>query len=86
MNQTYKYINHHGNEVTVHCTKLEFLTLKLYYGITGLTTVEYQEYKELTSQYYHKNPTILRLENEVSNLINILTEEQLEEFQGMDKI
>lgn len=51
MNQIYRYINQQGNEVFVKCTRLEYLHLKLNYGINGLTIEEYREYKKASLSY-----------------------------------
>ena len=51
MNKTYKYINQQGVEVFVKCTRLEYLYLKLNYGINGLTIEEYKEYKKASLSY-----------------------------------
>ena len=98
--QTYNYTTKEGNENTVHCTRLEYLFLKLNYGIDGLTPREYLEYKQLSSEnngsrdflktwikaqkteINQKDGYIKYLEMEVSFLIELLTEDQLTQYQN----
>lgn len=109
MNQTYRYINQQGDEVFVKCTRLEYLSLKLNYGINGLTIEEYKEYKKASLSYLayssHNELTAAKLqqqkteaddfkkkwvnemklrtkaENEISFLVNLLTDDQMAEFE-----
>lgn len=109
MNKTYKYINQQGVEVFVKCTRLEYLSLKLNYGINGLTIEEYKEYKKASLSYlaYNENNELTaaklqqqkteaddfkkkwvdeiklrtQAQNQVSFLLSILTEDQVEEFE-----
>ena len=88
--QTYQYTTKQGNESTVHCTKLEYLYLKLNYGINGLTPREYQEYKQLSnlaiqSEELRYPKYIEYLENQVSILIELLTEDQLTQYQNQQE-
>lgn len=88
--QTYQYTTKQGNENTVHCTKLEYLYLKLNYGINGLTPKEYLEYKQLSnlvtqSEELRYPKYIEYLENQVSFLIELLTEDQLTQFQNQQE-
>ena len=47
--QTYYYISRNtGERRKVYCTRLDYLFLKLYYDIDGLTPDEYEEYKAAT--------------------------------------
>lgn len=92
MNQkrTYQYTTKQGNESTVHCTKLEYLYLKLNYGINGLTSREYQEYKQLSnlatqSEDLRYPQYIEYLENQVGILIELLTEDQLTQYQNQQE-
>lgn len=109
MKQTYRYINQQGSEVFVKCTRLEYLFLKLNYGINGLTIEEYREYKKASLSYlaYSDNTGLeaaklqnqkneadefkkkwvdemklrVKAENEISFLVNILTKDQMVEFE-----
>ena len=92
MNQKrpYQYTTKQGNESTVHCTKLEYLYLKLNYGINGLTPREYHEYKQLSnlatqSEDLRYPQYIEYLENQVSILIELLTEDQLTQYQNQQE-
>ena len=83
--QTYQYTTKQGNENTVHCTKLEYLYLKLNYGINGLTPREYLEYKQLSnlviqSEELRYPKYIEYLENQIGILIELLTDDQLSQF------
>lgn len=86
--QIYQYTTKQGNESsTVHCTRLEYLYLKLNYGINGLTPKEYLEYKQLSnlvtqSEELRYLKYIEYLENQVSILIELLTEDQLTQYQN----
>ena len=47
--QIYYYTSRNtGEHKKVYCTRLDYLFLKLYYDINGLTSEEYEEYKEAT--------------------------------------
>lgn len=88
--QTYKYITKEGNENTVQCTRFEYLFLKLNYGINGLTPKEYLEYKQLSkivdkSEKLRYPGYIEYLENQVSILIELLTEDQLTQYQNQQE-
>ena len=47
--QIYYYTSRNtGEREKVYCTRLDYLFLKLYYDINGLTSEEYEEYKAAT--------------------------------------
>lgn len=47
--QIYYYTSRNtGERKKVYSTRLDYLSLKLYYDINGLTSEEYEEYKEAT--------------------------------------
>ena len=47
--QIYYYTSRNtGERKKVYCTRLDYLFLKLYYDINGLTPDEYEEYKAAT--------------------------------------
>lgn len=47
--QIYYYTSrNNGERKKVYCTRLDYLFLKLYYDINGLTPDEYEEYKAAT--------------------------------------
>lgn len=47
--QIYYYTSRNtGERKKVYCTRLDYLSLKLYYDINGLTPYEYKEYKAAT--------------------------------------
>ena len=47
--QVYYYTSRNtGERKKVYCTRLDYLFLKLYYDIDGLTPDEYEEYKAAT--------------------------------------
>lgn len=109
MNKTYRYINQQGVEVFVKCSRLEYLSLKLNYGINGLTIEEYKEYKKASLSYlaYSENNELTaaklqqqkteaddfkkkwvdemklrtKAENEISFLVNLLTDDQIAKFK-----
>ena len=49
MKKIYYYTSRNtGERRKVYCTRLDYLFLKLYYDINGLTPEEYEEYKAAT--------------------------------------
>ena len=49
MKREYYYTSKNtGKSVKVYCTRLDYLSLKLWYDINGLSPAEFEEYKAAT--------------------------------------